>query len=50
MTFDNIEELKKIRDLYNDSKPILRIIADDANSRVKVLYFNISRYILNLII
>ena len=45
MTFDNIEELQKIRDMYIESKPILRIITDDANPSIKVIYFNIYGYL-----
>ena len=44
MTFDNIEELQEIRDMYIESKPILRIITDDVDPSIKVIYFNISGY------
>ena len=35
MTFDCIEELEKIKDLYNDAELVLRIAVDEAKSKCK---------------
>ena len=36
MTFDNIEEMKKIGAIYQNSNPLLRIATDSDQARVNV--------------